>query len=407
MAEAPKTHHTPRERVVLAYKGGFADRVPAYPIAGSFAGCLDGLSIEEYCTNPTKATKAMLNYYERYEPDIMIAFNDLAKEAEAIGCHVKYSDYVVPSIDRHVLQDDRARLATLEIPDPKRDGRLPAFLRSRPGARRSSARRRVPTTSATTASSSPRPGPTTPRRSSPRQRCGRGGRAPAAPHPPARTRRADLPRRARRRLDPARGRAGRRLDTVPLPALAPRRGQGALEGRRGADGGAARAALGLPQHAGGRRRRPRRGQGRRRVVRELLSHEHGTVLSADALAPRVREGGPGGRCRQHDARLGDHTAGSGGPPGGADRVRHPRGGARPPRALASGRRGAPALAPAAETRAQADRLRPRGVPLTRGTRPRPAPHVSRLSRGDAGGSRACGSPRGWRSARESSPARHS
>src|SRR2546426_345386 len=118
MAEAPKTHHTPRERVVLAYKGGFADRVPAYPIAGSFAGCLDGLSIEEYCTNPTKATKAMLNYYERYEPDIMIAFNDLAKEAEAIGCHVKYSDYVVPSIDRHVLQDDKGALARLEIPDP-------------------------------------------------------------------------------------------------------------------------------------------------------------------------------------------------------------------------------------------------------------------------------------------------
>src|SRR5437870_5291287 len=128
MEQEEKTQYTPRERVVTAYKGGFADRVPAYPIAGSFAGCLDGLSIEEYCTNPTKAAKAMLNYYERYEPDIMIAFNDLAKEAEAIGCHVKYSDYVVPSIDRHVLQDDRARLATLEIPDPKRDGRLPAFL---------------------------------------------------------------------------------------------------------------------------------------------------------------------------------------------------------------------------------------------------------------------------------------
>ena len=101
MGEDQTTRYTPRERVVAAYKGGFADRVPAYPIAGSFAGCLDGLSIEEYCTNPTKATKAMLNYYERYEPDIMIAFNDLAKEAEAIGCHVKYSDYVLPSIDRH------------------------------------------------------------------------------------------------------------------------------------------------------------------------------------------------------------------------------------------------------------------------------------------------------------------
>src|SRR5205823_12289345 len=70
----------------------------------------------------------MLNYYERYEPDIMIAFNDLAKEAEALGCRVKYSDYVVPSIDRHVLQDDKALLARLEVPDPYKDGRLPAFL---------------------------------------------------------------------------------------------------------------------------------------------------------------------------------------------------------------------------------------------------------------------------------------
>jgi uroporphyrinogen decarboxylase len=120
--------YTGRDRVVAAYKGGYADSVPAYPIAGSFAGCLDGLSIEEYCTNPTKAVKAMLNYYERYQPDIMIAFNDLAKEAEATGCRVKYSDYVVPSIDRHILQDDKGTLATLEIPDPYRDGRLPAFL---------------------------------------------------------------------------------------------------------------------------------------------------------------------------------------------------------------------------------------------------------------------------------------
>jgi uroporphyrinogen decarboxylase len=119
---------SPRERVMAAYKGGFADRVPAYPIAGSFAGCLDGLSIEEYCTDAKKAVKAMLNYYDRYKPDIMIAFNDLAKEAEALGCRVKYSDYVVPSIDRHVLQDDKGLLAKFEVPDPFKAGRLPAFL---------------------------------------------------------------------------------------------------------------------------------------------------------------------------------------------------------------------------------------------------------------------------------------
>jgi len=126
--DSEKREYTARERVVAAYKGGYADRVPAYPIAGSFAGCLDGLSIETYCTDPKKAARAMLNFYERYRPDIMIAFNDLAKEAEALGCRVKYSDYVVPSIDRHILHEDKGRLARLEVPDPFRDGRLPAFL---------------------------------------------------------------------------------------------------------------------------------------------------------------------------------------------------------------------------------------------------------------------------------------
>ena len=41
---------------------------------------------------------------------------------------MKYSDYVVPSIDRHVLQDDKARLARLAPPDPHRTARLPGFL---------------------------------------------------------------------------------------------------------------------------------------------------------------------------------------------------------------------------------------------------------------------------------------
>jgi len=94
----------------------------------SFAGTLDGLSIEEYCTDVPKAITAMLNYYERYQPDVVLAYNDLAKEAEAFGCRVKYSDYVVPSIDQHVLADDKAKLATLGMPDPGKTGRLPAFL---------------------------------------------------------------------------------------------------------------------------------------------------------------------------------------------------------------------------------------------------------------------------------------
>jgi MtaA/CmuA family methyltransferase len=120
--------YTNRDRVVAAYKRSFADGVPVYPIVASFAGTLDGLSIEEYCTDPSKAIPAMMRYYERYEPDVVLAYNDLAKEAEAFGCRVKYSDYVVPSIDQHVLQDDKTLLARLALPDPYRTARLPGFL---------------------------------------------------------------------------------------------------------------------------------------------------------------------------------------------------------------------------------------------------------------------------------------
>ena len=123
-----RAQFTNRDRVVAAYKRSFADRVPVYPIVASFAGTLDGLSIEEYCTDIPKAIRAMLNYYERYQPDVVLAYNDLAKEAEAFGCRVKYSDYVVPSIDRHVLQDDKAKLAQLAMPDPYKTARLPGFL---------------------------------------------------------------------------------------------------------------------------------------------------------------------------------------------------------------------------------------------------------------------------------------
>src|SRR5205814_5050478 len=113
--ERGRAQFTNRDRVVAAYRRSFADRIPVYPIVASFAGTLDGLSIEDYCTDVQRAIKAMLNYYERYQPDVVLAYNDLAKEAEAFGCHVKYSDYVVPSIDRHVLHEDKAKLAKLPI----------------------------------------------------------------------------------------------------------------------------------------------------------------------------------------------------------------------------------------------------------------------------------------------------
>ena len=109
---------TNRDRVVAAYKRSFADRVPVYPIVALVRGHARRPEHRGVLhQRPTKAITAMMNYYERYQPDVVLAYNDLAKEAEAFGCRVKYSDYVVPSIDAHVLHDDKAQ------PGPARDAR--------------------------------------------------------------------------------------------------------------------------------------------------------------------------------------------------------------------------------------------------------------------------------------------
>lgn len=127
-AAAGKVEYSPRDRVVAAYKRSYADSVPAYPIIASYAGIQEGYSIREYCSDAKKAIKAQVNIYEKHRHDVVLAYTDLAKEAEAAGCSVQWSDTIVPSISQHVLGEDKGRLARMNIPDPKRAGRLPMFL---------------------------------------------------------------------------------------------------------------------------------------------------------------------------------------------------------------------------------------------------------------------------------------
>ena len=87
------------------------------------------VSIEEYCTNPTKAIKAMMNYYERYQPDVVLAYNDLAKEAEAFGCRRQVLRLRRARRSRRTCSEDKARpRASSGCPIPTRRARLPGFL---------------------------------------------------------------------------------------------------------------------------------------------------------------------------------------------------------------------------------------------------------------------------------------
>ena len=127
-AAAGRAQYTPRDRVVAAYKRSYADSVPAYPIIASYAGIQEGYTIQEYCSDAKKAIKAQVNIYEKHGHDVVLAYTDLTKEAEAAGCTVKWSDTIVPSISHHVLAEDKGKLARMNIPDPKGTGRLPMFL---------------------------------------------------------------------------------------------------------------------------------------------------------------------------------------------------------------------------------------------------------------------------------------
>jgi uroporphyrinogen decarboxylase len=128
-ARAGRASYTGRERVVAAYKRSQADAVPAYPIIAAYAGIQEGFTIREYCSDAKKAIKAQINNWEKTKQDVVLAYTDLAKEAEAVGCHVKWSDTIVPSISKHVLAgDDKGRLATMSLPNITADGRLPMFL---------------------------------------------------------------------------------------------------------------------------------------------------------------------------------------------------------------------------------------------------------------------------------------
>jgi MtaA/CmuA family methyltransferase len=127
-AAAGKAQYTPRDRVAAAYKRSYADSVPAYPIIASYAGIQEGYTIREYCSDARKAIQAQVNSYEKHRHDVVLAYTDLTKEAEAAGCAVKWSDTIVPSVSQHVLAEDKGKLARMNIPDPKAAGRLPMFL---------------------------------------------------------------------------------------------------------------------------------------------------------------------------------------------------------------------------------------------------------------------------------------
>ena len=140
---AARAAYTGRDHVVAAYKRSFTDRVPGLPdrrlVRRHARRAVDRGVLHQRRPRPSQA---MLNYYERYQPDVVLAYNDLAKEAEATGCRRQVLGLRRP-VDREPRPaggQGRAR-AAWRSPTPK-DGAAARLPRAVRGAGRGEARRR-------------------------------------------------------------------------------------------------------------------------------------------------------------------------------------------------------------------------------------------------------------------------
>lgn len=125
--------YTGRQRVSAAFKKTFTDqdiqidRIAAYPIMGQCNAQLIGASIREFLLDPKIFVKAQVAAYERFKPDIIVMQGDLLMDVEAMGNELKFPENGM-CISTKVALEDKGKLNSLELADPTKDGRMPAYL---------------------------------------------------------------------------------------------------------------------------------------------------------------------------------------------------------------------------------------------------------------------------------------
>jgi uroporphyrinogen decarboxylase len=118
---------TSLERVTAAYLLLEPDRVPVFSMVSYGSGTPLGYSTWEYCHDVKKMVRSQLHFQERYGHDFVASFVDVWPFAEAVGVKLDFQENRNPEpIDYPVKSMED--LEKLEIPDPRRDGRLPILI---------------------------------------------------------------------------------------------------------------------------------------------------------------------------------------------------------------------------------------------------------------------------------------
>ena len=118
---------TGKHYMMSALKRQYADRIPTTVLIGPYCSRIAGYTVKEILTDARKSADAHLAFYNRFQPDSVIVYNDIYLEAEAVGCEMEFPEDRI-SNPKSLLLEEKSDLAKLSIPDPKKDGRLPYFL---------------------------------------------------------------------------------------------------------------------------------------------------------------------------------------------------------------------------------------------------------------------------------------
>src|SRR5271157_266804 len=114
-----------RERIFAMLEGTAVDHLPAMPITMMFAADQVGAKYLEYATDYHVQVEGQIRVAERFGVDHVSVISDPCCEAADLGATLKFFPDQPPAIDEeNALLKDKAKLASLEVPDPARPGRM-------------------------------------------------------------------------------------------------------------------------------------------------------------------------------------------------------------------------------------------------------------------------------------------
>jgi len=118
---------TPRERVYCAYSLSEPDRIPVFSMVTYASATALGYSVKEYCHDVKKMVRGQVELQKKFGHDLVYSFVDVWVFAETVGVILDFHDNSTPKPVESpvkVLED----VEKLEVPDQRKDGRLPIII---------------------------------------------------------------------------------------------------------------------------------------------------------------------------------------------------------------------------------------------------------------------------------------